>query len=227
MRKARKSSQAATSRRRHIESSPSISVIAGVIGSQYAGVKGSHLGRRLGAVVPVFHLSRIPKAQPQMLSLPRIHHRLRYRYGGTSSGRRGCGAGSGVASPGTVEPARRSGSGAGGLVVYRWLDQRAFERGFRRGRGQRSTVAGLVQPGRRRCTAGFVAARTVSGQGGLGGCRRRGGIGGSGGGSAELDAASFAGRNRETNRGPHFQVATICELVNAIKAGSALIPSRA
>ena len=142
-----------------------------------------------------------------MVSLLRIHHRLRYRNGGTSSGRRGCGAGFGVASSGTVEPARRSGSSAGGLVVYQWLDERAFERGFWRGRGQRSTVAGLVRPGRRRCPAGFAAAGTVSGQGGLGGCRRRGGIDGSGGGSAELDAASFAGRNRETDRGPHFQVA--------------------
>ena len=37
-------------------------VNAGVIGGQCAGVKGSHLDRRLGAVVPVFH-GRDPRGE--------------------------------------------------------------------------------------------------------------------------------------------------------------------
>jgi hypothetical protein len=141
----------------------------------------------------LLRLSRIPIGMPHMIDHRETHYGLNENHGWTLSGSGNCGSDYGVAAVGAFASPRRSGSGARHSAVPGGLDQRSAGSRLQRWRRQRPAMADMVPRRGCRGAPGLAAAGPLSGQGRLGGCRRRRGAGGPGGRSTELDAAAPAG----------------------------------
>lgn len=114
----------------------------------------------------------------------------------------------GIACAGRVVGSGGGGSGAGDFALAGWVVEPSDCRSVLGQTGQRAALALDVWPGRNFRPARSHGAGAAAGESEGGAIGRHGGVVGRGLGSAELDVAAAAGRDRGTNRAADLEIAS-------------------